>query len=94
MRTIGRDRNILIDHLQELNRSRAASSEIQKVIKDIGQSEEKAVEERSQFIEGLSDVLSIKQIAEFIVFERNFNKNLRELMRDVAKDRWNRRKDN
>ena len=56
-------------------------------------SEEKVLEERAKFIEELREILSVKQLSQFIVFERNFNKNLRELMRDVARDRWNRRED-
>ena len=89
IRTIGKERNELIDRLQDLNTSKADDAEIESVIKDIKMTEEKILEERVKFIDGLKDILSLKQISEFIVFERNFNKNLRELMRDVAKDRWN-----
>ena len=55
-------------------------------------SEEKIAETRSKFLEELKEVISIKQIAQYVVFERNFNKNLREIMRDIAKERWNRQR--
>ena len=90
IRAIGKEHNELIDQLQNLSRSNASDADINKVIKDIRMSEEKILEERSKFIEELNGVLSTKQIAEYIVFERNFNKNLRELMRDIAKERWDR----
>ena len=91
---IGRERNELIDQLQKLSKSNSNDAAIENTIKDIGMSEEKVLEERTKFIEELRNILSLKQLSQFIVFERNFNKNLRELMRDVARDRWNRRKDN
>jgi translation initiation factor 2 beta subunit (eIF-2beta)/eIF-5 len=92
MRTIQKDHNALIDQLQKLCKSNANNSEIEHVLKDIGISEEKITETRSKFLEELKDVVSIKQVAEYVVFERNFNKNLREIMRDIAKDRWNRQR--
>ena len=92
LRTIQKDHNILIDQLQELSKSDANNSDIERVIKDIGMSEEKIAETRSKFLEQLKDVISIKQVAEYVVFERNFNKNLREIMRDIAKERWNRQR--
>ncbi|MGA3286539.1 MAG: hypothetical protein ABSD46_03840 [Bacteroidota bacterium] len=91
IRAIGRERNELIDQLQKLSKSNSNDAAIENIIKDIGMSEEKVLEERTKFIEELRNILSLKQLSQFIVFERNFNKNLRELMRDVARDRWNRR---
>jgi hypothetical protein len=74
-----------------LIKSNSDDAALENVIKDIGMSEEKVLEERTKFIKELRDILSLKQMSQFIIFERNFNKNLRELMRDVARDRWNRR---
>jgi hypothetical protein len=91
IRIIGKERNTFIDQLQDMIKSNAKEADMENTIKDIGMSEEKVLEEHTKFIEDLKDILSIKQISEYIVFERNFNKNLRELMRDVARDRWNRR---
>jgi Skp family chaperone for outer membrane proteins len=92
LHAIQKDHNALIDQLQKLANSNANNSDIERAIKDIGMSEEKNLETRSKFIEELKNVISIKQVAEYVVFERNFNKNLREIMRDIAKDRWNRQK--
>ena len=91
IRAIGREQDELIDQLQKLIKSNSNDAALENVIKDIGMSEEKVLEERTKFIKELRDILSLKQMSQFIIFERNFNKNLRELMRDVARDRWNRR---
>ena len=90
MRDIGRERNDLIDRLQKLSKSNSNDAALENVIKDISMSEEKLLEERTKFLKELRDILSLKQLSQFIVFERNFNKNLRELMRDIARNRWNR----
>jgi len=90
LRTMQKDHNALIDQLQRLSTSTAKNSEIEQVMKDIGMSEEKIAEARSKFLEELKDVISVRQIAQYVVFERNFNKNLREIMRDIAKERWER----
>jgi len=92
LRAIQNEHNTLIDQLQELSSSNANNSDLARAIKDIGISEEKIAETRSKFLEELKGVISIKQIAEYVVFERNFNKNLREIMRDIARERWNREK--
>lgn len=92
LRDIQKDHNALIDKLQKLSQSGANNSDIERVIKDIGMSEEKITETHSKFLEGLTEVISIKQVAEYVIFERNFNRNLREIMRDIAKERWNRQK--
>ncbi len=92
MRVIQKDHNALIDKLQDLCNSNANNSDIEQAIKDVEMSEEKIAETRSKFLDELKGIISIKQIAEYIVFERNFNKNLREIMRDIAKERWNRQR--
>lgn len=92
LRGIQKDHNELIDRLQDLNKSNANNSDIEQAIKDIGMSEEKIAETRSKFVEELKGVISIKKVAEYIIFERNFNKNLREIMRDIAKERWDRQR--
>jgi hypothetical protein len=90
LRAIQKDHNVLIDRLQDLIQSHGSNSEMEQVIKEIGVSEEKISETRSNFLEELKDIISVKQVAQYVVFERNFNKNLRDIMRDIAKERRNR----
>jgi hypothetical protein len=92
LHAVQKDHNTLIDQLQDLNKSNANNADIERAIKDIGMCEDKITETRSNFIEELKNILSLKQVADYVVFERNFNKNLREIMRDIAKERWNRQR--
>lgn len=93
LRAIQKDHNALIDQLQKLTSSNANSSEIEQAIKDVVMSEEKIAETRLKFLEELKGVISIKQVGEFVVFERNFNRNLRDIMQDIARGRWNRQRE-
>jgi len=90
LHAIQKDHNALIDQLQNQVKENAGNSDLEQTIKDIEMSEEKIAETRAKFLEELKEVISVKQIGEYVVFERNFNKNLREIMQDMAKGRWNR----
>ncbi len=92
LRDIGKNRNESIDRLQKLIDSDAGSDDLNKVINAITALDGRLVEERLKFLTDLKDVLTVKQIGSYIVFERNFNQNLRDLMREVARDRWDHRR--
>ncbi len=92
MREFGKNRNDRIDQLQKLIQSDANDDDITKAINEITILDGKMMDERSRFLSELKDVLTVKQLGRYIVFERNFNQNLRELMRDVARDRWQHRR--
>ena len=94
LHAIQKDHNTLVDQLQKLTASNANNPDIEQAIKDIVMSEEKIAETRSKFLEELKGVISVKQIGEYVVFERNFNRNLREIMRDIARGRGNRQREN
>jgi hypothetical protein len=91
MREIAKERNSAIDKLQQLAKNDATDKEIDLSLKELNNVEAKLAEERARFLDELKEIFSRKQIASFIVFERNFNQNMRELMRDIAKERWNQR---
>jgi hypothetical protein len=92
MRDIGKNRNDRIDQLQKLIHTDASDEDINKAITDITVLDGKMMDERSRFMTELREVLTVKQLGKYVVFERNFNQNLRELMREVARDRWEHRK--
>jgi molecular chaperone GrpE (heat shock protein) len=91
VREIAKERNKTIDQLQHLENSEGNDKEYDAGFKDLRDIESKLAEERNRFLEQLKEIFTKKQIAAYIVFERTFNQNLRELMKDVAKERWNQR---
>ena len=93
LRDIGKERTVLIDELEDLRKSNAGNDALEKKIQEIVKNEEKVSDERARFLQEIRGVLPVAKVADYIVFERNFNQNLREIMRDIARGRWNRKMD-
>ncbi len=88
LRGIGKKRAGAIDELQSLARKNAPEGEIEAKLKEVTGIESEVLATRNKFLEKLKEVLSVRQIAQVVVFERNFNQDLRELMRESAQERW------
>ena len=87
LREIVGKRDVLIDELAVLRKSNSADAEYEKVFNELSEMESKITEERSRFLQDLKSVISTKQIAEYVIFERNFNRQLMQLMREMAQER-------
>jgi Spy/CpxP family protein refolding chaperone len=87
MKSLERESNELFDKLESQIRSNASEGEYQQTIGELRNYEKKRTEERQRYFNELKDVLTPKQLAEYMVFERNFARDLREAVRDVKIDR-------
>jgi Spy/CpxP family protein refolding chaperone len=87
MKSLERESNELFDKLESQIRSNASEGEYQQTIGELRSYEKKRTEERQRYFNELKDVLTPKQLAEYMVFERNFARDLREAVRDVKIDR-------
>jgi HD superfamily phosphohydrolase len=68
--------------------SQKKDEEFQKLLKEYLSIEEKIAQERTQFLTSLSDILPNEKIITFIVFEKKFREEVREiLMRERGKRR-------
>ena len=72
-------RNKLIDALRE-NLDESNEQKIKIMTDEISATDESIFNNRRDFIYSLKDILTAKQIAKLIVFERNFKKELKELL--------------
>lgn len=88
LRKVGRKRAEAIDELELLVRKNAPDTEIDAKLKDVVKVEREVAEVRQRFFDKLGDILTKQQIARYVVFERNFNQDLRDLMRESAQERW------
>ncbi len=88
LRAIGKRRADAIDALQALVKKNAPDAEIDAQLKSIVAVETEVAATRSSFLDKLRDILKPSQIAQYVVFERNFNQDLREIMREGAQERW------
>ena len=90
IRDIQRRREDLLRQLESLIRSNAAEKDLEKTFQDLHALEGKAVDERDRFLKDARGILTLKQLASYVIFENNFNRSLRELMRDMPQQRMDR----
>jgi hypothetical protein len=90
IREIERQRNAVIKQLKELNLANAPSGEIETAIKNYIKLGGQVVGVRTNFIDGLKEIFTPKQIAEYLIFEQKFSQNLREVLRDMTRERMGR----
>jgi hypothetical protein len=77
-----------LDRLERLIRNRAGNAELEKVIPEVLDIDSRIRDEQRNFFTGLGDILTVEQQAKLLVFERQFEKELREAMREVQRRRW------
>jgi hypothetical protein len=82
-----KERNELVDKLDEEARSDSKDADYDQSFNSLLDLDKKISGERLHFIDDIKEILSHKQIAEYIVFERNFAKELRQAIRDVQRER-------
>jgi Spy/CpxP family protein refolding chaperone len=87
MRELERQTNEIYDRLEGQIQSNASESEYAQTFAALREYEKKRSEERMIFFNELKEVLTPKQVAEYMIFERNFARDLREAVRDVKAER-------
>lgn len=90
LRELNQKRNDLIDELQVLRRRNASDADFRRVLDELKGLADPAVEARVKFFDDIAGILTPKQMAEYVIFERNFIQNLREIMRDMQQQRRQR----
>lgn len=91
MREIQQGRNALVDQLEAMGRSGASDGEFQQVEAKLVRTDEQVADARASFLEDVKPILTPKQIGAYIVFERNFRKNVNEIIREMTQERIQRR---
>ena len=69
--------------IQNMRKSKASDNEYAKVVSDLRLLEDQVYQTKSKYIDDLNDLLTSKQLAEYLVFELRFQQNLRDLVRDM-----------
>ena len=87
MREAGKKRNEVIARLDDALKNKASEEALDKIIKEFLVCDDRAGDIRNKFYQDLKDVFTMKQLAQFIVFEKNFNQNIREIMREITQER-------
>lgn len=80
-------RNLILDDIAKMRRGNAADADYQKALNEIRGLTKSTVDIRERFLDDIAGILTPRQIAEYLVFERNFVRNVREIMRNMQRER-------
>ena len=76
-----------LDRIEKLVKDNGDEAEMEKAFPDVLAIDQKVAEERAKFVNGLSDILSVTQRAKLMLFERKFERELRDAVRDTQRRR-------
>ena len=82
-----RQKDESLDKIERLIRNKAETKEFEKLFDEVESINRKIGEEKLKFFNGLSDLLNIEQRAKLLLFERRFETELREAVREVQQRR-------
>lgn len=74
-----------LDKIERLIRNRADEKEIEAVFAEVADIDVNHGDENRRFFTGLKEILSTEQRAKLLLFERQFERELREALRDVRR---------
>jgi hypothetical protein len=77
-----KERNDVLDKLERLIRNRADAAAYDKVFAEVKDVQDRMLAEERGFADGLKDILTVEQRAKLILFERRFEGELREAIRE------------
>ena len=83
----GNMRNVIIDDLEKLVKQGEQGEAFQKDFDELLALGQKVADARIAFYNEVRGLLSPQQVAKFLVFERNFNRDLRDIIQDVQRER-------
>jgi hypothetical protein len=86
-RDLMKEKMDILDRIDRLVRNHSDDKEFSKEFADVAAVNAKIFQEDGRFFDGLSDILSAEQRGKYLLFERHFERELREAMRDVQRRR-------
>jgi|WetSurMetagenome_2_1015567.scaffolds.fasta_scaffold53743_2 Spy/CpxP family protein refolding chaperone len=87
MRSLGSEKSDLLDRIERLVRNEADVKEFEAIFPQMSALEDRVGAERKRFFDGLADLLTPEQRGKLLLFERQFERELREAMKEVRQRR-------
>ena len=87
LREFQKQRQQVLRRVEALRNANASDAELEKAIQELRSMDGRFLEIRDNHWKDVREILSAKQFASYIVFEHNFQRYLRELMRDMQRER-------
>lgn len=86
MRDVRQKQMEVFQQIQTLRRNQAPDADYERVLTELRGLEQRSNETKLKYMDELSEILTKKQVTEYIVFEVRFQQNLRDLVRDLQPD--------
>ncbi|MEW6510067.1 MAG: hypothetical protein AB1428_03825 [Bacteroidota bacterium] len=86
-RALMKEKGDALDRIERLIRNNADAEEFNKEFAEVAAIDDSVAAEQRRFLAGLSDILSVEQRGKMLLFERRFEKELREAMREAQRRR-------
>jgi Spy/CpxP family protein refolding chaperone len=86
-RDLKRQKGEVLDRIERLVRNHADDQEFEKEYPEVRAIDSKLAEENWRFFDSLKDILTPEQRGKFLLFERHFEVELREAMREAVRMR-------
>ncbi len=77
-----------LDRIERLVRNEADQKDLEKAFPDALAFDEKIIQEKQKFFDSLADILTVQQRAQYLLFERQVERELREALREVRQRRF------
>ncbi len=91
-RQLDEERNRLLDQLENiLDQERPKEREIKSLLKRLEENQTRRAKGRKDFWLQVSEILTLKQRAEYLIFQRNFERRIREIIKNIREHRRERR---
>src|SRR5579862_5105419 len=87
IRDLMKTRNDALDKIHELESKKAGADEYSKPVSDVLATDGSLYKERERYQDELKTFLAPDKFAKYLLFERNFGRNLRDAMGTMYKDR-------
>lgn len=86
-RGLKRQKGEILDRIERLVRNHAGEQEFEKEYAEVRDIDAKLAEENWNFFVGLKDILTPEQRGKYLLFERHFEVELRDAMREAVRNR-------
>ncbi len=91
VRELQQKMNDLIDRLEEMRKRNADPKECEPILQELQTLQGSMVTQRKAYIDQLREILSPGQLVDYVVFERNFYRDLRRTVGEMQRERMDRR---
>jgi hypothetical protein len=87
-RELRKEKGEALDKIERLIRNHAEAKELEKVFPEVLGVDEKIAEESRRFFNSLTDILTPEQQGKLLLFERRFERELRDAMHEIQRRRY------